>query len=92
MKGYNSKHTTKDDLKEWFKDYGKIVQVQFKGPYSFIVHGKLIKEFEDYYDAEDAVENMNDKKIDGRRLTVEPAGKKKRYRDRSRSCCRRRRR
>ena len=63
MKGYNSKHTTKEDLREWFKEYGRIVQVQFKGPYSFI-------EFEDYYDAEEAVEHMNEKKVDGRRLTV----------------------
>lgn len=70
VKGYNSKHTTKEDLREWFKDYGRIVQVQFKGPYSFIVHQSLRQEFEDYYDAEDAVEHMNDKKVEGRRLTV----------------------
>jgi RNA recognition motif-containing protein len=51
----------------------------------------LKQEFEDYYDAEDAVEEMNDKKVEGRRLTVEPAGKKKRYRERSRSSHRRHR-
>jgi RNA recognition motif-containing protein len=42
VKGYNSKHTTKEDLREWFKEYGRIVQVQFKGPYSFIVREPLI--------------------------------------------------
>jgi RNA recognition motif-containing protein len=51
----------------------------------------LKQEFEDYYDAEDAVEEMNDKKVEGRRLTVEPAGKKKRNRERSRSSHRRHR-
>lgn len=91
VKGYNSKRTTKEDLREWFKDYGRIVQVQFKGPYSFIVRPVITQEFEDYYDAEEAVEHMNDKKIEGRRLTVEPAGKK-RYRDRSRDSYRRRKR
>ncbi len=90
VKGY-SKHTTKEDLRDLFKEYGKIVQVQFKGPYSFIVTSKPTQEFEDYFDAEEAVDRMNDKKVDGRRLIVEPAGKK-RYRDRSRSRDRRRRR
>jgi RNA recognition motif-containing protein len=51
----------------------------------------MAQEFEDYYDAEEAVEHMNDKKIEGRRLTVEPAGKK-RYRDSSRDRYRRPRR
>ena len=36
VKGYG-KNTTKDDLKEWFKEFGKIVCIQYKGPYSFIV-------------------------------------------------------
>lgn len=38
----------------------------------------LTQEFEDYYDAEYAVKEMHDKKIDGGyRLIVEPSGKKK---------------
>jgi hypothetical protein len=36
VKGYG-KNTTKEDLKSWFKDYGKIVCIQYKGPYAFIV-------------------------------------------------------
>lgn len=36
VKGYG-KNTTKDDLKSWFKEFGKIICIQYKGPYSFIV-------------------------------------------------------
>ena len=43
VKGYG-KNVTKDDLKGWFREFGKIVCIQYKGPYSFI-------EFEDYFDA-----------------------------------------
>lgn len=35
------------------------------------------QEFEDYYDAESAVKEMNDKKVEGFRLIVEPSGKKR---------------
>lgn len=37
----------------------------------------IIQEFEDYYDAEAAVKEMNDKKVEGFRLIVEPSGKKR---------------
>lgn len=36
MKGYG-KSVTKEDLKKWFKPFGKINCIQYKGPYSFIV-------------------------------------------------------
>ena len=36
VKGYG-KSATRDDLKSWFKPFGKIVCIQYKGPYSFIV-------------------------------------------------------
>lgn len=36
VKGYG-KSITKDDLKSWFRDFGKIVCIQYKGPYAFIV-------------------------------------------------------
>lgn len=36
-----------------------------------------IQEFEDYYDAEYATKEMNDKKVEGYRLIVEPSGQKK---------------
>ncbi len=37
VKGYG-KNITKEDLKVWFKEYGKILCIQYKGPYSFIVN------------------------------------------------------
>ena len=37
VKGYG-KNTSKDDLKSWFREFGKIVCIQYKGPYSFIVN------------------------------------------------------
>lgn len=37
VKGYG-KNVTKDDLKSWFREFGKIVCIQYKGPYSFIVN------------------------------------------------------
>lgn len=36
VKGYG-KSITKEDLKNWFKPYGKIICIQYKGPYTFIV-------------------------------------------------------
>ena len=36
VKGYG-KNTAKEDLKSWFREFGKIVCIQYKGPYSFIV-------------------------------------------------------
>lgn len=36
VKGYG-KSITKQDLKRWFKPFGKIICIQYKGPYSFIV-------------------------------------------------------
>lgn len=36
VKGYG-KNSTKEDLKDWFREFGKIVCIQYKGPYSFIV-------------------------------------------------------
>lgn len=88
VKGYG-KNVTKDDLKKWFREFGKIICIQYKGPYSFIVILDHIQEFEDYYDAETAVKEMNDKKVQGYRLVVEPSGKR-RNRSRSRSHSRRR--
>jgi RNA recognition motif-containing protein len=36
VKGYG-KSITKENLKKWFKPFGKINCIQYKGPYSFIV-------------------------------------------------------
>ena len=88
VKGYG-KNVTRDDLKSWFREFGKILCIQYKGPYSFIVILALCQEFEDYYDAEAAAKEMHDRKMHGYRLVVEPSGKK-RNRSRSRSPSRRR--
>lgn len=40
VKGYG-KSIIKDDLKRWFREFGKIVCIQYKGPYSFIVFIQL---------------------------------------------------
>jgi len=40
VKGFG-KDTTKDDLKRWFREFGKIVCIQYKGPYAFIVQISL---------------------------------------------------
>ena len=42
VKGYG-KNITKDDLKGWFREFGKIVCIQYKGPYSFIVTFLLLR-------------------------------------------------
>lgn len=44
VKGYG-KNIEKDDLKSWFRDFGKIVCIQYKGPYSFIVLFSLFRSF-----------------------------------------------
>ena len=44
VKGYG-KSITKDDLKGWFRDFGKIVCIQYKGPYSFIVRMNIFRNF-----------------------------------------------
>ena len=62
VKGYG-KSITKDDLKSWFRDFGKNCMHSIQG--SILIHRKrdIIQEFEDYYDAEQAVKEMNDNKV-----------------------------
>ena len=33
----DGKNTSKDDIKAWFREFGKIVCIQYNGPYSFVV-------------------------------------------------------
>jgi len=66
-----SRRTTRDDVKDAFRKCGKIREVQLKNGYAFV-------EFDDYLDAEDAVDRMHGKNLDGYRLTVEPAGRDRR--------------
>jgi len=44
VKGYG-KNTTKDDLKSWFREFGKIICIQYKGPYAFIVKYEPFRNF-----------------------------------------------
>jgi len=73
-----SRRSTKDDLKDIFRKYGKIKEVQLKNDFAFIVHlvnAGLPQEYYDYYDAEEAIERMHGRTIEGYKLIVEPAGR-----------------
>merc|ERR1712230_39764 len=63
--------TTRDDLKDLFRKFGKIREISLKKGYAFV-------EFYDRHDADDAIEKMDGEKIDGgNRLVVERAGERK---------------
>merc|ERR1711904_692100 len=62
--------TTRDDLKDMFRKFGKIREVTLKRGYAFV-------EFYDRHDADDAIDRMNGEKVDGNRLVVERAGERK---------------
>jgi arginine/serine-rich splicing factor 7 len=62
--------TTRDDLKDWFKKFGKIREVTLKRGYGFL-------EFYDRHDASDAIDKMNGERIDGNRLVVEKVSDKR---------------
>lgn len=65
--------STERDLVVFFQRYGKIDEIFMKNGYAFV-------EFDDFRDAEDAVCDMNDRKLLGRRVTVEIARGKPRLR------------
>jgi len=63
------------DVEDFLKGYGKILDISLKSKYGFI-------EFEDKYDAEDAVKDLDDKKLCGERVKLEMSkGCKDKYRD-----------
>jgi len=63
------------DIEDFFKGYGKILDVQLKSKFGFI-------EFEDKYDAEDAIKDLDDTKLCGERVKLEMSkGCKDKYRD-----------
>jgi arginine/serine-rich splicing factor 4/5/6 len=58
------------DLDQEFAKYGNIKSISLKNGFAFI-------EYEDYRDADDAIENMDGKTFEGQKLTVQHAGKEK---------------
>ncbi|XP_019869746.2 serine-arginine protein 55-like [Aethina tumida] len=58
--------TTKRDLEDFFKTFGKIDDISLKKGYGFV-------EFEDGRDADDAAYELDGKKLLGKRITVERA-------------------
>jgi len=67
--------TTRDDVKDMFRTFGKIREITLKKGYGFV-------EFYDRHDADDAIHRMNGEKVDGgTRLVVERAGEKRSRRE-----------
>merc|ERR1712130_359133 len=65
------------DVEEFFRGYGKILDISLKQKFGFI-------EFEDKYDAEDAVRDLDDKRLEGQGTHVRlemSKGCKDKYRD-----------
>lgn len=66
--------TSERDLERFFRGYGRMRDVLIKNGYGFV-------EFDDYRDADDAVYELNGKKLLGERVTVERARGTPRGRD-----------
>jgi len=63
------------DVEDFFKGYGKILDISLKSKFGFI-------EFEDKYDAEDAIKDLDDTKLAGERVKLQMSkGCKDKYRD-----------
>jgi arginine/serine-rich splicing factor 4/5/6 len=56
------------DLDYEFRKFGTIKNIQLKRGFAFV-------EYEDYKDAEDAIKEMDGKKLDGQRIVVQQASK-----------------
>jgi len=56
------------DLEYEFRKFGTIKNIQLKRGYAFI-------EYEDHKDAEDAIKEMDGRRIDGQRVVVQMASK-----------------
>ena len=91
MGGLSDRIRTRD-VEEFFSGYGKILDISLKQKYGnfevFFLWSKFYEifsgfiEFEDKYDAEDAVRDLDDKRLDGTRVRLEMSkGCKDKYRD-----------
>lgn len=77
--GNLSDHARNDDIEKFFKGFGKLKDVSLKGGYGFV-------QFEDKYDAKDAVRELDGKDLCGQRVRIELSnGARDRRRGRSRS-------
>merc|ERR1712240_852317 len=65
------------DIERFFKGYGRIREIVIKNGYGFV-------EFDDYKDADDAVQDMDGKDLQGGRVRVELARDPRDRRDRDR--------
>ena len=61
-----SSNVREKDLDYEFRRFGNIKNIQLKRGYAFV-------EFEDYKDAEDAVKDMDGRKLEGQRIVVQHA-------------------
>ena len=66
-----SRRTGSRQLKILFARYGRLREVDLKSDYAFVV--SVSQEFEDYRDAEDAMDDMHKRTVDGCRISVERA-------------------
>eukprot|EP00096_Caligus_rogercresseyi_P005154 TRINITY_DN200_c0_g1_i1.p2 TRINITY_DN200_c0_g1~~TRINITY_DN200_c0_g1_i1.p2 ORF type:complete len:134 (+),score=39.51 TRINITY_DN200_c0_g1_i1:143-544(+) len=62
--GNVSDETRERDVEKFFKGYGKLREVALKNGYGFV-------EFEDHRDADDAVQDLDGKDMNGSRVRVE---------------------
>merc|ERR1712110_146910 len=69
--------STREDLRDLFRKYGKIREISIKRGYAFV-------EYYDHHDANDAIEGQNGAKWEGNRLVVEKAGERKTKRNETR--------
>jgi len=77
--GNLSRRTRSDDIRDPFRKYGKLLDVDLKNGFGFV-------EFEDRRDAEDACKDLNGIRVCGERITVEMSkGCRDKYRDFSRT-------
>ncbi|KAI1730288.1 RNA recognition motif domain-containing protein [Ditylenchus destructor] len=59
-----SNRSTEHDIEDFFRGYGKILEVVLKKGFGFV-------QFEDKHDAEDAIKDLNGKKLCGERINLE---------------------
>lgn len=72
--GKYHRRTSVEDLKYYFKKFGSITECYTISTYAFLVlNSNNTKSFDDRHDAQEAIEQMNGKKIDGCTWVVEPA-------------------